>query len=61
MDRFCRGEGTDALMHAKDGQNIILHDKWDEMPFLNISETATILPTIFSAAIWKRAPETAVS
>lgn len=25
-------------MHAKDGQNIILHDKWDEMPFLNISE-----------------------
>ena len=38
VDRFCRGEGTDALMHAKDGQNIILHDKWDEMPFLNISE-----------------------
>ena len=38
VDRFCRGEGTDALMHAKDGQNIILHEDWNEMPFLNIAE-----------------------
>lgn len=38
VDRFYRGEGTDSLFHAKDGQNIILHDQWDEMPFLNISE-----------------------
>ena len=38
VDRFCHGEGTDALMHAKDGQNIILHENWNEMPFLNIAE-----------------------
>lgn len=38
VDRFCHGEGTDALMHAKDGQNIILHGDWNEMPFLNIAE-----------------------
>ena len=38
VDRFCRGEGTDALVHAKDGQNIVLHEQWDEMPFLNIAE-----------------------
>ena len=38
VDRFFPGEGTDALHHAKDGQNIVLHDKWDEMPFLDISE-----------------------
>ncbi len=38
VDRFCHGEGTDALMHAKDGQNIILHEDWNEMPFLNIAE-----------------------
>ena len=38
VDRFFRGEGTDALFHAKAGQNIMLHEKWDEMPFLNISE-----------------------
>ena len=38
VDRFCCGEGTDALMHAKDGQNIILHEDWNEMPFLNIAE-----------------------
>ena len=25
-------------MHAKDGQNIILHEDWNEMPFLNIAE-----------------------
>ena len=38
VDRFFHGEGTDALMHAKDGQNIILHEDWNEMPFLNIAE-----------------------
>ena len=38
VDRFCHGEGTDALMHAKGGQNIILHEDWNEMPFLNIAE-----------------------
>ena len=38
VDRFFRGEGTEALLHAKDGQNIMLHEAWDEMPFLNISE-----------------------
>ena len=38
VDRFFKGEGTDALLHAKDGQNIMLHEAWDEMPFLNISE-----------------------
>ena len=38
VDRFFHGQGTDALTHAKDGQNIILHENWDEMPFLNIAE-----------------------
>lgn len=38
VDRFYHGAGTDALMHAKDGQNISLHERWDDMPELNISE-----------------------
>ena len=38
VDRFFHGEGTDALLHARDGENIVLHDKWDEMPFLNVSD-----------------------
>lgn len=38
VDRFYHGKGTDALMHAKDGQNIELHTDWNEMPTLNISE-----------------------
>ena len=37
VDRFFHGEGTDKLFHSKDGQNIMLHDKWDEMPFLNVA------------------------
>jgi len=38
VDRFYHGEGTDALMHTKDATGVELHDKWDEMPFLNVSE-----------------------
>ena len=38
VDRFFHGEGTDALMHAKDGRKISLHDCWSDMPELNISE-----------------------
>ena len=38
VDRFFHGEGTDALMHAKDEAKTELHTKWDEMPFLNVSE-----------------------
>ena len=38
VDRFFHGKGTDALLHARDGENIVLHDKWDEMPFLNVSD-----------------------
>lgn len=38
MDRFYRGEGTEALFHARDGQDILLHEDWNEMPLLNISE-----------------------
>ncbi len=38
VDRFYHGEGTDALMHAKDGENISLHDDWYGMPELNVSE-----------------------
>ncbi|MBP3655922.1 MAG: glycoside hydrolase family 13 protein [Clostridia bacterium] len=38
VDRFFHGEGTDTLMHAKAGRKIELHDVWDEMPFLNVSE-----------------------
>lgn len=38
VDRFFHGEGTDELLSAKDGQNIIVHTDWNEMPVLNISE-----------------------
>ena len=38
VDRFYHGEGTDALLHARDGEKVELHAKWDEMPFLNVSE-----------------------
>ncbi|MBR5560484.1 MAG: glycoside hydrolase family 13 protein [Clostridia bacterium] len=40
VDRFYHGEGTDALLHAKDDidTNIELHEKWDDMPWLNVSE-----------------------
>ena len=38
VDRFYHGEGTDELMHRKDHTKPELHDKWDEMPFLNVSE-----------------------
>ena len=38
VDRFYHGEGTDALMHAKDDMHVELHEKWDEMPFLNTTE-----------------------
>ena len=38
VDRFFHGKGTDALLHAKVGQDVLLHEKWNETPFLNISE-----------------------
>jgi len=38
VDRFFHGEGTDALFHAKDGQNIELHQKWEDMPSLNTAD-----------------------
>ena len=40
VDRFCRGEGTEALLHAKDGvdKKIELHDNWNDMPWLNVTE-----------------------
>ena len=38
VDRFFRGEGTEKLHHAKDGRNIELHEDWNEMPSLNVSE-----------------------
>ena len=37
VDRFFHGEGTDALMHVKDDTGVELHEKWDEMPFLNVT------------------------
>lgn len=38
VDRFFHGAGTDALMHARDGEDVALHADWNEMPFLNVSE-----------------------
>ena len=40
VDRFFHGEGTDALMHAKDDvdKKIERHENWNEMPWLNVSE-----------------------
>ena len=40
VDRFFHGEGTDALLHAKDAydKKIERHENWNEMPWLNVSE-----------------------
>ena len=38
VDRFHRAEGTEHLFHARDGQNVLLHEDWNEKPFLNIAE-----------------------
>ena len=60
VDRFCHGEGTDALMHAKDGQNIILHEDWNEMPFLNIAENGDNFANDFFGGnlegVWQKLP-----
>ena len=39
VDRFFHGEGTDALLHAKDecDKSIELHENWNEMPWLNVA------------------------
>ena len=47
VDRFYHGKGTDALMHAKKGQHVELHEKWDEMPWLNVSENGDNFATDF--------------
>ena len=38
VDRFYHGEGTDALLSAKENLKPELHRRWDEMPSLNVSE-----------------------
>ncbi len=38
VDRFYRAEGTQALFHARDGQDVVLHEDWYEKPLLNIRE-----------------------
>lgn len=40
VDRFYHGEGTDALLHAKDGcgTKVDLHTNWNDMPWLDVSE-----------------------
>ena len=47
VDRFFHGEGTDALMQAKKGQYVELHEKWNEMPWLNVSENGDNFATDF--------------
>ena len=47
VDRFCRGEGTEELLHARDGEDIILHGTWEEMPLLRIGETQDNAATDF--------------
>ncbi len=36
VDRFYHGKGTDELFRAREGQ--ALHENWDEMPSLNLSQ-----------------------
>ena len=38
VDRFYHGEGTDALLHARDGDKITIHTHWDELPALVVTE-----------------------
>ena len=47
VDRFCRGEGTGALFHARDGEDVILHRDWDEMPLLRVGESQDNAATDF--------------
>ncbi len=48
VDRFFHGKGTDALMHAKDETNHPeLHENWNDMPSLNVSENGDNFATDF--------------
>ena len=47
VDRFARGKGTEALMHARDGEDITLHESWDEMPALRVTENQDNAATDF--------------
>ena len=48
VDRFFHGEGTDALMHAKDAAAYPeLHANWNEMPSLNVTENGDNFATDF--------------
>ena len=48
VDRFFHGEGTDALMHAKDGTDQLeLHKNWTDMPSLNVSDNGDNFATDF--------------
>ena len=47
VDRFYHGKGTDALLHAKPDLPVVLHENWDEMPNLVISENSDNLANDF--------------
>ena len=48
VDRFFHGAGTDALMHAKDAAAYPeLHENWNEMPSLNVTENGANFATDF--------------
>ena len=47
VDRFYHGEGTDALLHARDGDDIILHESWEELPTLRVTENQDNAATDF--------------
>jgi len=48
VDRFFHGKGTDALMHAKDDTlHPELHENWNEMPSLNVTENGDNFATDF--------------
>ena len=36
VDRFCRGEGTESLFHAREGERITLHENWDDTPLIQL-------------------------
>ncbi|MCR4708296.1 MAG: glycoside hydrolase family 13 protein [Clostridiales bacterium] len=47
VDRFYHGEGTDDLLHARDGDDIVLHETWEELPSLRVMENQDNAATDF--------------
>ncbi|MBQ7679018.1 MAG: glycoside hydrolase family 13 protein, partial [Butyrivibrio sp.] len=46
-DRFFHGKDTDDLLRAKEGQDVLIHKDWYEMPYLQIGENSDNLANDF--------------